>query len=256
MDKNLSGKTEKRISLNGLFVIIALLALYGVSCTAIKSWQIYTDEFWGIIELGIFSTIISAIWIFMYWFLDRIKHESLKMTVLTFFLGEAAYLSGKGILNWIVGKESFALMENIGLPVFAFFLIFTFVVVKLSSFDELVDSFIYGGFLGTGIAFSACMTEFVNFKSLDGQFVIIELITRIPVYAAICSFSGFLIHQSLLRKRIVRLILAVLVMIMLFALNYGIEQFFLKDISFAGIKILPVLISIAFATVLVLAVVV
>ncbi|MBQ9205937.1 MAG: hypothetical protein IJ158_04415 [Treponema sp.] len=255
MDKNLNNETEKRLGLNGLFVVLTLLVLYGISCTAIKSWQIYTDEFFGVIELGLCSLVVSALWIFMYWFLDRIKHESLKMTVLTFFLGVVAYLSGKGVLEWIIGTEVSVLMENIWLPVVSFFLVFTFIVVKLRSFDELVDSFIYGGFLGTGIAFASCMTEFVHYTSLDGQFVIIELITRISVHAAVCSLAGFLIHQALLKKKILRLILSVVLMTLLFTIDYCVEQIFLKNIELVGITILPVLVSVVFAALLVAVVV-
>lgn len=249
--KNITNETEKRICLNGFLVIVALLVLYGISCLVVKSWQIYTDEFFGIIELGLCSMLISAVWLFMYWFLDRIQHESLKMTLLTFLLGAVAYLASKGVLDWIIGKEISEFMENIGLPVFSFFIIFAFIVVKLSSFDELVDSFIYGGFLGTGIAFAACMSKFVHYESLDGQFVIIELITRISVHAAVCSLSGFLIHQSLLKKKLWRLIFSIVLMIVLFFADYCVEQIFLKNITFADIEIIPVLVSIVFALVIV-----
>ena len=237
-----TNETEKRLGLNGIFVVVALLVLYGISCTVVKSWQIYTDEFFGVIELGIISLVISAIWLFMYWFLDRIQHESIKMTLLTFLLGAVAYLSSKGVLDWIIGKEISVFMENIGLPVFSFFIIFVFIVVKMQSFDELVDSFIYGGFLGTGIAFASCMTEFIHYGSLDGQFVIIELITRISVHAAICSLIGFLIHQSLLGKKVIRLVLSIVLMTLLFSADYDVEQIFLKNVTFAEIKVLPVLV--------------
>ncbi|MBQ8012894.1 MAG: hypothetical protein IJ257_00660 [Treponema sp.] len=246
-----TNETEKRLGLNGIFVVVALLVLYGISCTVVKSWQIYTDEFFGVIELGIISLVISAIWLFMYWFLDRIQHESIKMTLLTFLLGAVAYLSSKGVLDWIIGKEISVFMENIGLPVFSFFIIFVFIVVKMQSFDELVDSFIYGGFLGTGIAFASCMTEFIHYGSLDGQFVIIELITRISVHAAICSLIGFLIHQSLLGKKVIRLVLSIVLMTLLFSADYEVEQIFLKNVTFAEIKVLPVLVSVAFASALV-----
>ena len=255
-NKKSTNETEKRLGLNGIFVVVTLLALYGISCTVVKSWQIYTDEFFGVIELGIFSVVVSAIWLFMYWFLDCVQHESIKMTLLTFLLGAVTYLASKGVLDWIISTEISVFMENIGLPVFSFFIIFVFIIVKMQSFDELVDSFIYGGFLGTGIAFAVCMTEFVHFNSLDGQYVIIELITRISVYAAICSLGGFLIHQALLRKKIIYQILSIILMAILFVFNSICEQICTLNVKVAEFEILPVLASIVFTSVLVAVVVI
>ena len=254
MDKN--KETGKRLGLNGLAVVAALLVLYGISCTVVKSWQIYTDEFSGTLELCGSSLLISAIWLALYWFLDRVQHESLKMTVLTFSLGSVAYISSKTVLDWFIGSNISVFMENIGLPVLSFFIVFVFFAIRFQSFDELVDSFIYGGFTGVGIAFAACMTEFLHYTSLDGQFVIISLITKIAVHAAICSLAGFMIHQALLKKKTVKIIISLIAMAVLFALDYIVEQIMMSDLSFAGIKILPVLIAAVFALVLLAVVVI
>jgi len=251
MDKELNRTTEKKLGLNGLLVVVALMVLYALSCTVVKSWQIYTDEFTGVIHLCVSSLVISAIWLFMYWFLDRLQHESVKITLLSFLLGVLAYVSTKNIVCWFIADEAAAFFDNVAFPVFSFFVVFVFVVVRFSSFDELVDSFIYGGFVGTGIAFAACMSEFVKYESLDGQFLIIELITRLSVYAAICSLAGFLIHQSLLRKKTLKLILTVIAMIILFTMDYLVEQVLISNVAYANISILPVLISALFAIVLV-----
>ena len=249
MDKN--KETGKRLGLNGLAVVAALLVLYGISCTVVKSWQIYTDEFSGTLELCGSSLLISAIWLALYWFLDRVQHESLKMTVLTFSLGSVAYISSKTVLDWFIGSNISVFMENIGLPVLSFFIVFVFFATRFQSFDELVDSFIYGGFTGVGIAFAACMTEFLHYTSLDGQFVIISLITKIAVHAAICSLAGFMIHQALLKKKTVKIIISLIAMAVLFALDYIVEQIMMSDLSFAEIEIIPVLIAAVFALVLV-----
>jgi hypothetical protein len=251
MGKSFHNETEKRLCLNGFFVVAALLALYGVSCLVAKSWQIHTDDFGGIIEIAVCSLAVSAIWLSLYWFLDRIKHESLRMTLDTFLLGIASYTAGRGMLFWFVGENIPAMIESVFLPGFSFFIVFMFVVVKFDSFDEFVDAFIYGGFLGTGIAFASCMSRFSHYRSFDGQFVILTLITNISVYAAICSLSGFLLHQSALRKKYFRFVLFVLAMFSLFALNQAVIQILIKDLSYADLKILPVLIAVAFAVVLV-----
>lgn len=242
-------RIEKKIGFNGILVMLALIVLYGLSCTAIKSWQIYLDDFMGIIETGLFSLIISAFWLAMYWFLDRLQHESIKMTFLAFILGAMSYLSFYGWTEWFVGSSISHIIFSVGLPVVSFFAVFVLVVMRFESFDELVDSFIYGGFVGTGIAFAVCMSSFVKYESLDGQFLIIELITKISVYAAICSLSGFVVHQTLLHHK-TTLIIPVIVSLLFFALYNVIDAAMMRNVATAGIKFLPVLIAICFSAVL------
>lgn len=246
---------EKKLGLNGLAVLAALMILYGISCTAVQSWQLYMDDFAGIIELLLLSLAISALWLGMYWYLDRVRRESIKMTLLSFLLGASAYITCRTGIGWIAGKGSFPLMENVCIPVFSFFVIFVSIVLRFPSFDELVDSFIYGAFVGTGIAFAACMTAFTRYASLDGQFVIIELITRISVYAAICALTGFLLHQSLIKRRGPGVAASPALMAVLLYLDFIIENHFLGQVATAGFTLIPVLISAAFA-VLLLAVVI
>ena len=246
---------EKKLGLNGLAVLAALMILYGISCTAVQSWQLYMDDFAGIIELLLLSLVISALWLGMYWYLDRVRRESIKMTLLSFLLGASAYITCRTGVGWIAGKGNFPLLENICIPVFSFFVIFVSIVLLFPSFDELVDSFIYGAFVGTGIAFAACMTAFTRYNSLDGQFVIIELITRISVYAAIGALTGFLLHQSLVKRKWVFVFVSLAVMAALLYLDFIIENHFLGQVATAGFTLIPVLISAAFA-VLLLAVVV
>lgn|GEM_PF-6630258 len=256
-EKSGTGKNgiEKKLGLNGLAVLAALMLLYGISCTAVQSWQLYMDDFAGIIELLLLSLIISALWLGMYWYLDRVRRESIKMTLLSFLLGASAYITCRTGIGWIAGKGSFPLMENVCIPVFSFFVIFVSIVLRFPSFDELVDSFIYGAFVGTGIAFAACMTAFTRYASLDGQFVIIELITKLSVYAAICALTGFLLHQSLVKRKGPFVFVSLAVMAALLYFDFVIENHFLGQVATAGFTLIPVLISAAFA-VLLLAVVI
>ena len=249
-------EVEKKLGLNGLAVVIVLFGLYGISCTAIQSWQIYMNDFAGRIELGLCALVISAIWLALYWFLDRLRHESVKITVFTFCLGVIAYVCCKSVLDWIIGDIISEFMEHIGIPVCSFFFIFVFVVVRLRSFDELVDAFIYGGFVGTGIAFAACMTDFMHYDSFDGQFIIIALITNIAVYAAICSLSGCMMHRALLKQKSLHLVLSLVVMATLFTVHYIFGQLTMTHLAYAKITILPVLIAASFAIVLVIVVVI
>lgn len=252
MDKNL----EKKVSVSGIVAIIVLFALYAVSCFVDTSWQIHTDDFWGPAELILVSFAVSVIWLALYWFLDRIKHESVTATFTTFFLGVAAYILGKVISNWLLGDEAPPFIDNMVLPLFSFYFVFVFFVTKSESFDELVDSFIYGGFTGTGIAFSSCIMGFMTWHTFDGQFVIVSLITRISVYAAICSLSGFMVHQALLKKKTLRLVLSLVIAALLFVLNSIAEQVLEGSLRFSSSEFIQVLIAAAFALALVSVVVI
>lgn len=237
---------EIRISVNGLISVAALFALYGISCLVPGSAQIYNSDFFGIVTLLMCALAISAAWVAIYWFLDRLQREPVKAVLLIFFGSVCFYIVCQTLFAWIAGTNSIGPIQNVVIPLVSFYAVFSFYTVRLKSFDELVDSFIYGAFSGVGIGFASCMMEFLTYDSMSFKFVMLELVTRISVYAAIFALAGFLLHQALLRHSGRRRLIAIAAMFVLLVLDVFVERAFSKNLVYANARIIPVLISFCF----------
>ena len=253
--ENSNKNAELKISVNCLISVAALFALYGIASRLIPDGaQIYNSDFWGIVTLLVWALAISAGWIAIYWFLDRLQREPVKAVAITFVGSICFYIVCQTLFAWITGTNSIAPIQNVVIPLVSFYCVFSFYTVRLKSFDELVDSFIYGAFAGVGIGFASCMMEFVAYDSMSLKFVILTLVTRISVYAAIFALAGFLLHQSLLRHSGLRRFVAIAVMFGLLVLDVFVEDVFSKNIHYANVQLIPVFISFCFVCLQALAV--
>ena len=162
------------------------------------------------------------------------------------------------LYGWVSGSSALspssfleeAISDSI-LPSCVFYLIFVFYTVHLKNFDEMVDSFIYGACSGIGIACARCMAEFVQYESVSVLFLIIELITRISVYAAICSLFGWILHRTLLSHKGIFALLGAVGIILLFGIESAIERALTAGINSSSVRIFPVLVSLGFVALIV-----
>lgn len=249
---------KSKIFLNGIAAVVALLVLYTVAILLPAGWYVYQSDFAGIIVTGLLALVISTIWLSLYWYMDRLQREPLQAILLAFFCSGAIYAAAIMLYGWVSGSSALspssfleeAISDSI-LPSCVFYLIFVFYTVHLKNFDEMVDSFIYGACSGIGIACARCMAEFVQYESVSVLFLIIELITRISVYAAICSLFGWILHRTLLSHKNILALIGAVCIILLFGIESAIERALTAGINSSSVKIFPVLVSLGFVALIV-----
>lgn len=236
---------KSKIFLNGIAAVVALLVLYIVAILLPAGWYVYQSDFAGIIVTGLFALAISEIWLSLYWYMDRLQREPLQAILLTFFCSGAIYIAAIMLYGWISGSSALspysfleeAVSDSI-LPVCVSYLIFVFYTVHLKNFDEMVDSFIYGACSGIGIACVRCMAEFVQYESVSVLFLILELITRISVYAATCSLFGWILHRTLLSHKNIFALLGAVCIILFFRIESAIERALTAGINSSSVNCL------------------
>ena len=251
MKEAFSKNVEIKISLNGLITIAVLFAFYFLSYLIPADAQLYKADFSSIIVILIFSLCISAVWLFLYWFLDRLQHEPIKKSLITFCAAAFAQIAFYSLFKCIAWKTDYILLQYILVPLLSFLSVFSLYVIKQDSFDEIVDPFIYGAFEGIGIAFASCLIEFASYEDISIKFIILELITRISVHAAIFSLSCFVLNQALLKKKKLFAVLALILPLVLLLIENLVEIAIGKNIKIANINIIQVVLSFAFILVLV-----
>ncbi|MBQ9538845.1 MAG: hypothetical protein IJU95_06210 [Treponema sp.] len=237
---------EKRVGLNGFSAIAILAALYGLSRLFPSAWQIYSSDFSGIIVLLLVALAVSALWLTLYWLLDRLQHEHWTDVVSSFLYSAAAYIALSVAATWVTGSGQPTLLSGVIIPTFTFYMVFSTYIIRKDAFDEIVDSLIYGGFSGTGIAFAICMIDFCGYETTSVRFMLAELITKSSVYAAACSLSGFLLHQLLLRRSRLLESVPVVLLAVLLAIETWAERQLDRNLSWSSLDVMPLAVSFVF----------
>ena len=247
-----------KVALTGLISILALVVLYCVSLLVPSTLKWYTGEFGGFMSVLLISFVISVVWLAAYWLMDRLKPEPLSMVVYSFVSAVVVYVGFAVIIAALLGKSSVygfhgftdrlpEFFQHTVVPSFSLYTVFCLYIVRLDTVDEPVDGLIYGGFVGTGIAFSSGLMDFLGRDSVSLQYLILTVVSKSTIYTAIGALTGFLLNCAVLSGKKKYHAYAVAFSVAFFGVELLMEKMLDRNLLFATMDILRVAIAVGIA---------
>ena len=238
-------------------IISACLCLVLFLCAYLFLGKVQFSSFslsGSLLTLGT-ALVLSALWLSCYWLLDSLKPEPVQNVVSAFFAGFLVQFALQFIFNRFLISSFFSAgslrflfaVKDAFIAGLSFYASFWLFVGRLKEFDEQVDNLIYGGFCGTGIAAAICLNQFFTIPSLNLQFVVVSLLTRIALCSSVCALAGILCAHS---NKIWQSFLSALVIPAIYYLESLIHLCLRKNLAVSQHKIQELLVPLLFVLVL------
>jgi hypothetical protein len=247
-----------KVALTGGISIIALVALYCVSLLVPQTLKWYTHDFGGFMSVLLISLGVSVVWLTVYRLMDRLKPEPLSMIIYSFATAVIVYVGLAVIVAALLGNPAVCgyrgiadrlseTLRNTVVPAFTLYTVFCLYIVRLDSFDEPVDGLIYGGFVGTGMAFSSGLMDFLGRDSVSFQYLILTVISKSTVYTAIGALTGFLLNRAVMSGKKKYHLYAIVFSATFFEVELLMENLIGRNLLYATMDILKVAVAIGIA---------
>ncbi|MCR5400945.1 MAG: hypothetical protein K6E78_05045 [Treponema sp.] len=248
-------KLLKNILRTGIVSACLCLVLFLCAYIFLGKIQLNSFSLAGSLVTLLTTLVISFLWLVCYWLLDSIKHEPLSNVASAFLAGFFVQFALQTVFNRFLISSMFAsgnfralfFVKDAFIAALSFYTAFWLYVGRLREFDEEVDNLIYGGFTGIGIAAAICLNQFYNIPSLNMQFVVVILLTRIALCSSLCALAGILSTKA---KKNWQLALSALVIPAIYYLESLIHLLLRKNLSVSQHKIQELLIPLIFVLVL------
>ena len=241
---NSDNKVFNKVLKSALWSLAFASVFYVLSFTKVCSFELETISFSGIFLIFVVMLFLASFWIFTYWNMDKIKKEPCKSILHTFCSALFIHFFMLSIFDRIFASAvqpelpHFWLLKFVLLPILSIYIVFDLYVFRLASFDEFIDSMIYGGFTGIGIGCAIFLNEVLAFESLNVRYLIQILIVRLLICSSVCALSGFLVYKLRNVKKLFYMIVSIVVMLVIFLLDFFLDSVIDKNIRLAQFDIL------------------
>ena len=245
---DLSNKVYKKVIKSAVLSLIFAVLFYALSFTRIGSFELETTTFFGLFLIFVIMFFFAAFWIFDYWCMDRIQKEPIKSILYTFCSALFIHffiitIFDKVFLNAGIAEfPIFFLLKYVLIPLLSIYAVFDLFIFRLDSFDEFVDSMIYGGFAGVGIGCAVFLNETFVFESLSIRYLVQILLVRLLICSSACSLSGLLIFMLRNLKKSFYMIASIIILFIIFSLDFFLDTMIDKNIQLAQIESLSFII--------------
>ena len=243
MEESIDNVSKKVISAAIASLILAVV-FYVLSFTKICTIELEIADFSSCFILFMIMIFMASFWIFTYWNMDKIKKEPWKSILHTFCSSLFIHFFMLSIFDRIFASAvqpevtHFWLLKFVLLPILSIYIVFDLYVFRLASFDEFIDSMIYGGFTGIGIGCAIFLNEVLAFESLNVRYLIQILIVRLVICSSVCALSGFLVYKLRNVKKLFYMIFSIVVMLVIFLLDFFLDSVIDKNIRLSQFDIL------------------
>ena len=220
----MSFSINKKVVISALYSFLIALIFYFSSFLKICKSSIFLNSFSGIFLSLLVIFCVSSFWIFTYWNIDTQQKEPINAILKTFvitlllhffllFLFQKAFQFSEE-----KASEVLALLKYVLIPIFTIFIVFDFSVFQLSSFDEAVDSLIYGGFVGVGLGSAYILNEIFLFDTVSIQYLIQSLVIRIFLCSSVCALTGLLFNKMRISSKLHHLVFSIIILFVVFSI--------------------------------------
>ena len=235
---------SKKVIKAAVASLVLAIIFYVLSFTKICTIELEISNFSSCFILFMIMIFMASFWIFTYWNMDKIKKEPCKSILHTFCSALFIHFFMLSIFDRIFASAvqpelpHFWLLKFVLLPILSIYIVFDLYVFRLASFDEFIDSMIYGGFTGIGIGCAIFLNEVLAFESLNVRYLIQILIVRLLICSSVCALSGFLVYKLRNVKKLFYMIVSIVVMLVIFLLDFFLDSVIDKNIRLAQFDIL------------------
>lgn len=215
---------NKKVVYSALYSFLVAIIFYLLSFIKICKLSISLNSFTGIFLSLLISLCISSFWIFTYWNIDTQQKEPVNAILKTFvitllihffllYLFEKSFQSSEGKASGIL-----ALLKYVLIPIFTIYVVFVFSVFQMPSFDESVDSLIYGGFVGVGLGSAYFLNEIFLLDTVSIQYLIQSLVIRIFLCSSVCALTGLLFNKMRISSKLHHLVFLIIILFVVFSI--------------------------------------
>ena len=245
---NSDNKVFNKVLKSALWSLAFAAFFYVLSFTKVCSFELETISFSGIFLIFVVMLFLASFWIFTYWNMDKIQKEPIKSILYTFCASLFIYFFIISIFDKAFCSSGqsdlpiFCLLKFVLLPLFSIYIVFDLFIFRLESFDEFIDSMIYGGFAGIGIGCAAFLNEVIVFDSLSVRYLVQILLVRLLICSSTCALSGFLLYKLRSEKKIVYMAASIIILFLIFSLDFFLDTIIDRNIKLSQIELLGFLI--------------
>ena len=200
--------TENKLLTNilrtGIISVVSCFVLFFCSYLFLGKIQLDAFSLSGTLITILVTFLICALCLWSYRMMDVLKPEPWINVISAFFAGlliqfALGKLFNRLLLDSVFSSASFRwlrIVKDSFVAGVSFYGAFCLFVGRFQEFDEETDTLIYGGIAGTGVAAAICLVNFFSIGSLNLQFVVVSLVTKIAMCAAAGALSAFLTAKS------------------------------------------------------------